>query len=65
MTTRVEAGATSEASVVTVAVVGASVGLDSGAGGLAGSGFGGSFVGVGSTIALTTTVASGVGVSAV
>ncbi|HIA75009.1 MAG TPA: hypothetical protein EYN92_01090 [Dehalococcoidia bacterium] len=43
------------------AVVGASVGLGLGAGGFIDSNFGGSFVGVSSTIALTATLASGVG----
>ena len=44
-----------------VAVGGTSVGVD----GFVGSGFGGSFVGDGSTSTLATTLASGVGVSAV
>ena len=48
-----------------VAVAGALVGLGSGVGDFVGCGFGASFVGVGSTIALTATLASEVGVSTI
>ena len=50
---------------VAVAVGEASVGLGLGVDGFVGSGFGGSFVGGGSTSTLATTVASGDGVSAI
>ena len=51
--------------VVAVAVAGALVGLGSGVGRSVGSGLGDSFVGDGSISTLATTLASGVGVSAV
>ena len=51
--------------VVTVAAGEASVGLGLGLDGFVGSGFRGSFVGEGSTSTLATTLASGVGVSAI
>ena len=57
--------ATSVAFVVAVAVTGAIVGLGSKVDGFVGSGFGGSFVGEGSTSTLATTLASGDRVSAV
>ena len=58
-------GATSVAFVIAVAVGRASVGKGSGAGDFVGSDLGGSRVGEGSTPILATTLASGVGVSAV
>ena len=57
--------ATSAAFVAAGAVVGALVGLGLGAGGFVGSGLGGLFVGVGSTIVLATTLASEIGVLAI